>query len=293
MGVKGFGALPLHALLMEDYRDSETGTVVAMTNRSMTDLFSMKDRVAIVTGGGTHLGSAFTEALSELGAHVYIASRRAELCEETAAAMRARSLNVTALACDVTDEESVNSLVDQVMEREGRLDVFVANAGGSNTTAHPPHADVDEFRWTLEKNLTSTYMCAQSAGRVMIAQKSGSIIALGSIASRLASDPRIYLESFKRSGAPYVAAKAGRLALTKALASEFSPQGVRVNCICPGQIPNDLTDKVQSEKFRTMNAFHRTGLAEDIKGACALLASDAGKWITGTDILVDGGWSIW
>lgn len=264
-----------------------------MTNRSMTDLFSMKDRVAIVTGGGTHLGSAFTEALSELGAHVYIASRRAELCEETAAAMRARSLKVTALACDVTDEASVNSLVDQVMEREGRLDVFVANAGGSNTTAHPPHADVDEFRWTLEKNLTSTYMCAQAAGRVMIAQKSGSIIALGSIASRLASDPRIYIESFKRSGAPYVAAKAGTLALTKALAAEYSPHGVRVNCICPGQIPNDLTDKVQAEKFRTMNAFHRTGLAEDIKGACALLASDAGKWITGTDILVDGGWSIW
>jgi|UniRef100_UPI00404AAD10 NAD(P)-dependent dehydrogenase (short-subunit alcohol dehydrogenase family) len=264
-----------------------------MTNRSMTDLFSMKDRVAIVTGGGTHLGSAFTEALSELGAQVYIASRRAELCEETAAAMRTRSLNVTALACDVTDEESVNSLVDQVMEREGRLDVFVANAGGSNTTAHPPHADVDEFRWTLEKNLTSTYMCAQAAGRVMIAQKSGSIIALGSIASRLASDPRIYNETFKRSGAPYVAAKAGTLALTKALAAEYSPHGVRVNCICPGQIPNDLTDKVQAEKFRTMNAFHRTGLAEDIKGACALLASDAGKWITGTDILVDGGWSIW
>jgi NAD(P)-dependent dehydrogenase (short-subunit alcohol dehydrogenase family) len=278
---------------MEEYRDSETGTAVDMTNRSMTDLFSMKGRVAIVTGGGTHLGSAFTEALSELGAHVYIASRRAELCEETAAAMRARSLNVTALACDVTDEESVNSLVDQVMEREGRLDVFVANAGGSNTTAHPPHADVDEFRWTLEKNLTSTYMCAQAAGRVMIAQKSGSIIALGSIASRLASDPRIYNETFKRSGAPYVAAKAGTLALTKALAAEYSPHGVRVNCICPGQIPNELTDKVQAEKFRTMNAFHRTGLAEDIKGACALLASDAGKWITGTDILVDGGWSIW
>ena len=293
MGANGLGALPLLTLSEEEYRDLAKGTVVDMTNRSMTDLFSMKDRVAIVTGGGTHLGSAFTEALSELGAHVYIASRRAELCEETAAAMRARSLKVTALACDVTDESSVNSLVDQVMEREGRLDVFVANAGGSNTTAHPPHADVDEFRWTLEKNLTSTYMCAQAAGRVMIAQKSGSIIALGSIASRLAGDPRIYIDGFKRSGAPYVAAKAGTLALTKALAAEYSPHGVRVNCICPGQIPNDLTDKVQSEKFRTMNAFHRTGLAEDIKGACALLASDAGKWITGTDILVDGGWSIW
>ena len=264
-----------------------------MTNRTMPDLFNMDGRIAIITGGGTHLGKDMTEALAELGAHVYIASRRAELCEETAAGLRARSLKVTALSCDVTEEESVNSLVEEVVEREGRLDVFIANAGGSATTAHPPHGKVDEFRWTLEKNLTSTYICAQAAGRVMIPQKSGSIITLGSIASRLASDPRIYNENFKRSGAPYMAAKAGVLVLTKALAAEYSPHGVRVNCICPGQIPNDLTDKAQVEKFRTMNAFHRTGLAEDLKGACALLASDAGKWITGTDILVDGGWSIW
>jgi len=259
----------------------------------MTNLFDMPGHVAIVTGGGTHLGTAFTEAMSELGAHVYIASRRAELCEQTAQELRSRNLKVTALTCDVTDEKSVDSLVDQVMNKEGRLDVFVANAGGSNTTAHAPNGDVDEFRWTLEKNLTSTFICAQAAGRVMIPQQRGSIITLGSIASRLASDPRIYNEQFKRSGAPYMAAKAGVLVLTKALAAEYSPHGVRVNCICPGQIPNDLTNKEQVEKFRTMNAFHRTGLAEDIKGACALLASDAGKWITGTDILVDGGWSIW
>lgn len=264
-----------------------------MANRSMTNLFDMTGQVAIVTGGGTHLGTAFTEAMSELGAHVYIASRRAELCEQTAQELRSRNLNVTALTCDVTDEASVDALVNQVVSKEGRLDVFVANAGGSNTTAHAPHGNVDEFRWTLEKNLTSTFICAQAAGRVMIPQKRGSIITLGSIASRLASDPRIYNEQFKRSGAPYMAAKAGVLVLTKALAAEYSPHGVRVNCICPGQIPNDLTNKEQVEKFRTMNAFHRTGLAEDIKGACALLASDAGKWITGTDILVDGGWSIW
>jgi NAD(P)-dependent dehydrogenase (short-subunit alcohol dehydrogenase family) len=276
-----------------DSRCHRLAGVTNMTNRTMTDLFSMKGRVAIVTGGGTHLGTAFTEAMAELGAHVYIASRRVELCEQTAASLRERSLDVTALACDVTDEASVNSLVDQVMEKEGRIDVFVANAGGSKTTAHPPHGKIDEFRQSLEQNLTSTYICAQAAGRVMIAQKSGSIITLGSIASRLASDPRIYNENFKRSGAPYMAAKAGVLTLTKALAAEYSPHGVRVNCICPGQIPTELVDKDQVEKFRTMNAFHRTGLAEDIKGACALLASDAGKWITGTDILVDGGWSIW
>lgn len=264
-----------------------------MANRSMPNLLDMTGKVAVVTGGGTHLGSAFTEAMAELGAHVYIASRRADLCEQTAADLRARNLKVTALTCDVTDEKSVDSLVDQIVSKEGHLDVFVANAGGSATTAHAPHGNVDEFRWTLEKNLTSTFICAQAAGRVMIPQKSGSIITIGSIASRLASDPRIYNEHFKRSGAPYMAAKAGVLVLTKALAAEYSPHGVRVNCICPGQIPNDLTNKEQVEKFRTMNAFHRTGLAEDIKGACALLASDAGKWITGTDILVDGGWSIW
>ena len=264
-----------------------------MVNRSITEMLDMHGKVAIVTGGGTHLGSAMTESLAELGAHVYIASRRQEICERTAESMRARGLQVTGLGCDATDETQVREMVEKVVEKSGRLDVMVANAGGNKTTLHPPHASLAEFRNTFEMNVVSTFISAQEAAKFMIPQGKGAIVTVGSIASRLAMDPRIYTTEFMRSGTPYITAKAAILNLTRALAAEFSPHNVRVNCISPGQIPNETLNFEQVEIFRKMNAFHRTGLAEDVKGAVALLATDAGGWITGQEILVDGGWSIW
>jgi NAD(P)-dependent dehydrogenase (short-subunit alcohol dehydrogenase family) len=262
-------------------------------NRRINEMFDLHGKVAIVTGGGTHLGIAFTESLAELGAHVYIASRRAQLCKDVAWQLRGRGLQVTGLGCDAMNETEVSSLVHQVIEESGRLDVLVANAGGSRVTKHPPHGDLAEFRRALEMNMVSTYISAQEAAKVMLPQGTGAIITLGSIAARLAMDTRIYNPGFQRSGAPYIAAKAGILGLTRALAAEFSPHGIRVNCISPGQIPNDQTDKDQVEIFRLMNALQRTGLAEDVKGAVALLATDAGAWITGQELIVDGGWSMW
>jgi len=263
-------------------------------NRNVKDLFDLTDRVAIVTGGGTHLGTAFAEALGEAGAAVYIASRRGKLCEEVAAKLRdERGINVTGAQCDATDEAQVRGLVERVVSDRGRLDVMVCNAGGHRTTTYPPHGKLDEFRAAFEINLVSTYVCAQEAAKAMIPRRHGRIITLGSIASNLTTDPRIYNETFQRSGPPYIAAKGGVWLLTRALAGEFGRHGITVNCISPGQIPKDETNAEQVEKFRQMNALDVTGLAEDLKGACLLLASDAGKWITGQQIIVDGGWSIW
>ena len=261
--------------------------------RTVQQLFDLTGRTAIVTGGGTHLGTAFTEALGDLGAKVYIASRRAELCEQVAAELTGRGYDVVGLGCDVTDEAQVDALVERVMNDTGRLDIAVCNAGGSFTTSYPPDADIDEFRRTLELNLTGTYITAQSAGRAMIPARRGSIITLGSIGATLVMDPRIYNEDFNRSGPPYLAAKGGVLNLTRAFAAEFGEYGITANCISPGQIPRDTTNPDQIETFRKMNALHRTGLSEDLKGTVALLASDAGAWITGQEFRVDGGWSIW
>jgi len=263
------------------------------SNRPIQDLFDLTGRTAIVTGGGTHLGTVFAESLAELGASVYIASRRQELCEEVAEAFRHRGLDVTGLGCDATNEEQVRSVVARVMEAHGRLDVMVANAGGHRTTRHPPDAPLEEFYAAFEMNLVSTYICAQEAAKVMLPAHRGSIVTIGSIGSRLAMNPRTYTPAFQRSGAPYLAAKAGVLNLTRALAAEFGGTGVRVNCICLGQIPPPATDPEQVEIFRTMNALQRTGIPQDVKGAVALVASDAGAWITGQELMVDGGWSIW
>lgn len=270
-----------------------TKTPGANEMKTIQQLFDLTGRTAIVTGGGTHLGTAFTEALCDLGAKVYIASRRKELCEEVAETLRNRGMDVVGLGCDVTDESQVDALVERVMNDNDRLDIGICNAGGSFTSSYPPDASIDEFRRTLEINLTGTYITAQSAGRAMIPAKRGSIITLGSIGATLSMDPRIYNAEFKRSGPPYLAAKGGVLNLTRAFAAEFGEHGITANCISPGQIPRDDTNAAQIETFRTMIPLQRTGLSQDLKGTVALLASDAGAWITGQEFRVDGGWSIW
>ncbi|HCV28080.1 MAG TPA: SDR family oxidoreductase [Dehalococcoidia bacterium] len=262
---------------------------------TVLEMLDMSDRVAIVTGGGTHLGRAMASALAELGASIYIASRRAELCKETAEELRGHGLDVIGLGCDVTDEGQVDALVDRVMADRGRVDVMVANAGGAVTDSYIPDASIDEFQRTVDLNLTGTYICAQSAARVMIPERCGAIVTLGSIHGFLTSDKRMYedLPTFKRSGPPYQAAKGGVINLTRGLAAELGEYGITVNCISPGQIPRATTDEGHVERSRQAIPLQRTGVSDDLKGAIALLASPAGAWITGHNLIVDGGWSIW
>ncbi|MCH8223466.1 MAG: SDR family oxidoreductase [Chloroflexi bacterium] len=261
---------------------------------NVKSMFDMTGRVAIVTGGGTHLGRAMATAMAELGAAVTIASRRRDLCEQVAGEMRSQGLDVTAAGCDVTVEDQVNSLVDSVVADRGKIDVIVCNAGGSRTTGYLPDASIEEFRETLDLNATSTYICAQAAARHMIPAGYGRIITIGSIHGFLTSNPAFYEGlDFKRSGPPYQAAKAAIINLTRALASELGPHGITANCISPGQIPRPGNDPEMNERARKANALGEIGRADDLKGAAALLASDAGRWITGHNLIVDGGWSIW
>ena len=258
------------------------------------EMFELHDRVAIITGGATHLGRAMTTALGELGAATVIASRRKALCEQIAAELQNVGIKCVGLGCDVTDETQVNALVDEVVRMHGRLDIMVCNAGGATTTSYIPNASIDEFTSTWEMNVKSTYMCAQAAARMMIPQRSGTIITLGSIHGFLSADKRLYEGlDFNRSGPPYQAAKGGIVNLTRALAVELGEHGITVNCISPGQIPKSTTDPELAERCRLSNPLERTGTADDIKGTVALLASRAGNWITGHNLVVDGGWSLW
>lgn len=257
-------------------------------------LFDLAGRVAIVTGGGTHLGRAMAEALAELGAAVYLASRDAARCEGVAAELRASGLDATGLGADVTAEAEVDALVDRVIAERGRLDVMVCNAGGAFTTTYLPDASIDELRQALELNVTGTYVSAQAAARVMIPRRRGRIITLGSIHGTLGADKRLYAGlDYQRSGPPYQAAKGAVVNLTRALATELGEHGITVNCLSPGQIPSPGTDPEFVERCRLANPLARTGTPADLKGAVALLASDAGAWITGHNLVVDGGWSVW
>lgn len=257
-------------------------------------MFDLTGRVALVTGGATHLGRAMATAIGELGATVYLASRRVELCERVAVELRDGGLDARGARCDVTSADEVNALVDRLAQAHGRFDVLVANAGGSFTRSYLPHASIDEFTRTYEVNVTGTYLCAQAAARVMIPQRWGKIITLGSIHGSLTADKRLYRGlRFFRSGPPYQAAKAAVVNLTRALAAELGEWNIQVNCISPGQIPRPDADPELVERCRLNNPLERTGRPDDLKGAIALLASDAGNWITGHNLVVDGGWSIW
>eukprot|EP01052_Picozoa_sp_SAG31_P049805 SAG31_NODE_11079_length_1068_cov_1.283798_1_plen_253_part_01 len=215
-------------------------------------LLDMTGKVCIVTGGGTHLGTAMATALGQMGATVVIASRRADMCRHVAARMRAsEGIRVFApsQSCDATLESDVDALVADVVNKYGRLDCMVCNAGGSVTSSYLPNASIAEFTETWEMNAKSTYLCAQSAARQFIAQQEGqgSIITLGSIHSFLGSDKRMYPAGFKRSGPPYQSAKGAILNLTRGLAADLGEQGITVNCISPGQIPRPDTDPAMVE----------------------------------------------
>ena len=263
---------------------------------TVTDMFDMTGRAAIVTGGATHLGRAMATALCELGASVTIASRRSALCEQVAAELRAEGYDCTGAGCDVTSEQEVDALVDSVVASNGRLDVMVCNAGGSGDlpSTYVPSSSVEEFTQTLDVNLKSAYLCAQTAARVMVEQRSGSIITVGSIHGFTTSDKRFYEGlDMRRAGVAYQTSKGGVIQLTRNLAGELGEYGVTANCISPGQIPGPGLKGEMFDRFLRNQPIPRIGAPDDLKGAVALLASPAGAWITGHNLVVDGGWTIW
>jgi NAD(P)-dependent dehydrogenase (short-subunit alcohol dehydrogenase family) len=260
---------------------------------SVKDLFDMSGHVAVVTGGGTHLGTAMAEAMGELGATVVLASRRLEVCEEAAAGLRKSGIDAHAARCDATDEGEVQALVDGVVAKHGRLDVMLCNAGGSPSDDDTPDADVDKFREAVGMNIDSTFICAQAAARVMIERGGGKIIAIGSTHGVMGTDKRLYEGlGHKRSSIGYFAAKGGVVNLTRALAAEYGEYNITVNCLSPGQIPKSTVKPEMVERMRLRQPIRRTGQPHDLKGAVALLASPAGDWITGLNLMVDGGWSV-
>ena len=261
----------------------------------ITKLFDLNNKVAIVTGGATHLGFEMASALGELGANIIIASRRRDLCVERANELKTKGINSHGIGCDVTDQIQVDSLINETVSKFGRLDIMVCNAGGAVKPAtFIPHGDIEEFAATMELNVNGTYLSANSAAKIMVEQRSGSIITVGSIHGSLTNDKRFYDGTgFHRGGASYQTAKAGIINFTRYLAMELGEYGVNANCISPGMIPKPDADVSMVDKCVNSTALRRRGLPSDLKGVVALLASDAGSWITGQNFIVDGGFTIW
>ncbi|WP_428680991.1 SDR family NAD(P)-dependent oxidoreductase [Reyranella sp.] len=248
----------------------------------MADLFSMKNRVALVTGASRGLGRDMALALAEAGATVLCAGRTVKELDTTARAIDRKGGRAHVVTMDVTDEADVVAKVRAIVAKHRRIDVLVNNAGIVHRQDIVDTATAD-FRKVIETDLVSQFIVAREVGRHMLARKYGRIVNISSVMAVLG----------RASVAGYVSAKHGLVGLTKNLAAEFGPH-VTANAIAPGYIRTELNVPLQQNKeFSDMlerrTAAARWGKPEDLRGALLLLASDAGSYITGHTLVVDGG----
>lgn len=245
-----------------------------------TKLFDMSGRTALVVGAGSGIGQAAAQGLAAFGARTLCADLNLAGAEATAAAIREQGGAADAYQLDMTDEAAVNALFQAI----GPVDVLVTTP---SVNVRKPMLELtgDEFDKMINLNLKGTFLLMQAAGRGMAEQGRGSIIAFSSIRSQVVEPGQ----------SVYAATKAGTVQLIRTMAAELGPKGVRANAIAPGVIETPLTLPIKShpawyQAYADRNIFKRWGQPSELVGAILLLASDAGSYITGSLLFVDGGW---
>jgi NAD(P)-dependent dehydrogenase (short-subunit alcohol dehydrogenase family) len=247
-------------------------------------LSTLADRTAIVTGSSSGLGARFATVLADAGANVVAAARRVERLD----ALADTHTRIHAVACDVTDGADRERLVATTLERFGRIDVCVNNAGASSG-GPDAQVSVDTFRSVLRLNLEAVFALSQAVAQPMRDRGYGSVINVSSMFSFVASAPV--------PDAGYVASKSAVNGLTRELASQWARDGIRVNAIAPGFFASEMTaELVEDERsqrwFERMCPMGRPGRPEELDGILLFLASDASSYCTGQVFAIDGGWTI-
>lgn len=255
--------------------------------KGVQELFSLKGRVAIVTGASRGLGREAAEALAEAGASVALAARRQQWLTPTVQEFQDRGLACFAQICDITSETGAQELVAETVKRYGRVDILVNNAGISWSA---PYEDmpIEMWRQVLENNVIGTHRMTRSVLPIMRAQAYGKIINVASVMG-MVGVPKLVLEA-----AGYSASKGALIAMTRELAVNSAADGVRVNAIAPGFFTTRLTKVVverSAERIAELTPLGRLGQDGELKGAILFLAAEASDYITGQILAIDGGMS--
>ncbi|MCX6721587.1 MAG: glucose 1-dehydrogenase [Candidatus Staskawiczbacteria bacterium] len=253
-----------------------------MQENKITELFSLKGKVAIVTGAAGGNGRAIAEGFLNAGALIYFVDISKEELEKTAKSLKNQKAKY--IIADVTKKDDLEKIISQIIKEEKKIDILVNNAG---VTIGEPSELYSEENWekTYKVNLKAAFLLSQVTAHHMIKQKSGVIINITSLGAE---------QGFSNNPA-YVAFKGGLKQLTKALAQDWAKYNIRVNNLCPGYIKTNMTkkswdDSVSREERTGRTMLGRWGESYDLVGPAIFLASDASKYITGTDLYVDGGW---
>lgn len=262
-------------------------SLVAVGAVSVLDSFRLEGETAVVTGGAQGLGKEMAAGLVDVGADVAIADVNADGARETAAELDGDT-DVVGVGVDVTDEVSVEAMVDDVTDRLGPIDVLVNNAGVVENEA-AEETSIDSWRSVIDVNVNGVFLCAKHVGRQMLDRGEGRIINISSMSGFDVNVPQ--------KQASYNTSKAGVSMLTKSFAVEWAGRGVRVNAIAPGYMRTDLVDDVLSrepemERTWTENTpLGRLGRPEELRELVVYLASDASSFMTGSTVVVDGGYT--
>ena len=281
--------------------DDERQREVSDLKRS--DLFDLTGKVAVVTGGAGLLGQVFCQALVTAGASVAIIDIDKNKADQTAREIKKdKSQKVLAFACDITSPDSVSSMVKEVVNQLGRIDILLNNAASKGSNLDQFFAPFENYslqtwREVMAVNIDGLFLVAQSVGNQMKAQGGGSIIQISSIYGVVAPDQRIY-EGSEYNGraintpAVYSVSKAAVLGLTSYLSTYWADSKIRVNTLTPGGIASGQNNEF-SKKYSNRVPLGRMGEATELTGALIYLASDASSYVTGQNIIVDGGLSAW
>ncbi len=247
----------------------------------------LKNKVAIVTGARRGMGRTHSLALAKAGAKVLVADISLEDCEKVVKEIEKEGGEALAIKCDVSKKSDVDKMIKTALDKWGQIDIFVNNAG---ICEFKPFLDLTEEDWekTININLKGYFLCAQAAAKEMVKQKSGAIVNIASIAMGQVGVGFPAL-------AHYCASKGGIVAMTEAMALELAPFNVRINAIAPGAIDTPMASSVSQdpkvlEGTLSRIPLHRMGRAEEVSNAVVFLASDASSYMTGSVVVVDGGW---
>jgi NAD(P)-dependent dehydrogenase (short-subunit alcohol dehydrogenase family) len=252
--------------------------------------FRLDGKVALVTGGGQAIGLSSAEALAEAGAHVIIADRDVAVGESGRDTLKGKGYNAEFTIMDVTDSARVNQVADEVVAKHGKIDILVNNAGIARSMT--PAETVTDEHWlnVLDVNLNGTFWCCRAFGNYMLKAGSGSIVNIGSMSGFIVNKPQ--------EQAFYNASKAAVHHLTKSLAGEWSPRGVRINAVAPTYINTPLNAFVKNDA-KMYDAWiggtpmGRMGEIEEIASVVLFLAGEAASLMTGSIVVVDGGYTVW